>query len=852
MKKTTFKRLSKDVIPVEYTIMLKPDLEAHVFEGEETVTLSVIKPTRTITLHSKDLEIIFAECKKSNIAIAIARTTYDEKAETVTFHFTKSLAKGTHSLKLVFRGILSDSMRGFYKSQYTIDGKTHTMATTQFEATDARRCIPCFDEPAHKAVFNVHLVVPTNKEAISNTLPIAVNEHEAGYKIVSFAPTPKMSTYLLAFVIGDLEYIEAKTKRGVKVRVFTVPGKKEQGRFALDVAVKCIDFYESYFAIPYPLPVLDMIAIPDFESGAMENWGAVTYRETALLVDDAHTSLRAKQYVAIVVAHELAHQWFGNLVTMEWWTHLWLNEGFASYIEYLAVHELFPQWQIWDQFIVEDHNTALSLDALSNTHPVEVPIHHPGEISEIFDKISYSKGASIIRMLANYIGETAFRDGLRYYLKKHSYKNTETVHLWEAFEKVSKKPITKLMARFTLQPGFPVISVSQNKQAITFSQERFILGTAKGKESWLVPVTYTLSEKKKDTFLLASKTQKIVVAGSFDYLKINPYELSFFITSYSPELLERLYEPVLRQSFGSIDRLAIIRDLHYILLAGRLEPAIVLNFLTAYRNEEAYVVWVEITAVISTLRKILYGTASYPLFETYVQACIGPLFKKLGYVKIRGESNLDVLLRGMILSLSSLYNLPTARAQAVTLFKERAAKPLDPDVRSFVYSTLGRIGKKSDYETLLALFRKEELHEEKNRLLAGLCMFSNPVLLKKTLSLIHTKEVRLQDRFRANAVLLYNRETQIEMWEYLKIHWNDILATYGETSHSLSRIVEYLDACVDEKMAKDIEKFFVKRAYPGIKRTLQQTLEKIALHLALKKKHQKAIGIWFQKNSFKK
>lgn len=851
MKKSIFKRLSKDVIPVDYTITLKPDLEAHVFEGEETITIRVLKPTKTITLHSKDLEIIFSQFTKGKVHIPITKTTYDEKAETVTFHLATSLAKGAHSLRLVFRGILADSMRGFYKSQYTIDGKTHTMATTQFEATDARRCIPCFDEPAHKAVFHVHLVVPTNKEAISNTLPVAVQEHEAGYKIVSFAPTPKMSTYLLAFIVGDLECIQAKTKRGIMVRVFTVPGKKEQGRFALDVAVKCIDFYESYFAIPYPLPVLDMIAIPDFESGAMENWGAVTYRETALLVDDANTSLRAKQYVAIVVAHELAHQWFGNLVTMEWWTHLWLNEGFASYIEYLAVHELFPRWQIWDQFIVEDHNTALSLDSLSNTHPVEVPIHHPGEISEIFDKISYSKGASIIRMLANYIGEAAFRDGLRYYLKKHSYKNTETVHLWEAFEKVSKKPIRKLMARFTLQPGFPVISVSQKKDTITFSQERFILGSTKGKESWLVPVTYATGNKQ-NTFLLSGKTENINTLSSFEYLKVNPYELSFFITSYSPELLEKLHEPVLKQSFGSIDRLAIIRDLHYLLLAGRIEPSTVLNFLTAYRNEEAYVVWVEITAVLATLRKILYGTAAYPLFESYVQACVSPLFKKLGYTKKTGESNLDTLLRSMILSLASLYNVPTARKEAVTLFAQRTKKPLDPDVRSFVYSTLGRLGKKSDYEILLAQFRKEELHEEKNRLLAGLCMFSSPLLLKKTLSLIHTKEVRLQDRFRAYAVLLYNRETQQEMWKYLKVHWSDILATYGETSHSLSRIVEYLDACVDEKMAKDIEKFFAKRAHPGIQRTLKQTLEKISLHIKLKKKHQKAISIWFQKNSFKK
>src|SRR3989344_3967776 len=291
------------------------------------------------------------------------------------------------------------------------------MATTQFESTDARRAFPCVDEPAAKAVFDVTLMVPDHCTAISNTIPTEVQEHESGYKIMRFAPTPKMSTYLLAFIVGEFEYVEGKTKEAVLVRVFTTPGKKKQAHFALEVTIKTLSFFNEYFAIPYPLPVLDLIAIPDFSSGAMENWGAITYREAALLVDPEHSSAHTKQWVALVIAHELAHQWFGNLVTMKWWTHLWLNEGFASYIEYLAVDHLFPSWQIWDRFVVADLAQALKLDALANTHPIEVPVHHPDEISEIFDAVSYSKGASVIRMLAEYIGEKDFRDGLRHYLR---------------------------------------------------------------------------------------------------------------------------------------------------------------------------------------------------------------------------------------------------------------------------------------------------------------------------------------------------------------------------------------------------------------------------------------------------
>ncbi|HWP60990.1 MAG TPA: M1 family metallopeptidase, partial [Candidatus Paceibacterota bacterium] len=341
-------RLTTDVVPTKYDIRLKPDLEAFVFEGEETIHLTLKKPTKTLTLHSIELQIESARIIGGEVAEKIS---YDEKAETATIHFKTAIASGKQQLQLVFRGILNDKMHGFYRSGFMHEGKEHRIATTQFESTDARRAFPCFDEPAMKAVFDVSLTVPSDKEAISNTLPTDILEHESGYKTVRFASTPLMSTYLLAFIVGDFEHIEKKSKDGVLVRVFTTPGKKHQAQFALDCAVKTIAFFNEYFAIPYPMPALDMIAIPDFAAGAMENWGAITYRESALLVDSQQSSSVNKQWVALVIAHEIAHQWFGNLVTMEWWTHLWLNEGFASYIEYLAVDHVFPSWDIWTQFL---------------------------------------------------------------------------------------------------------------------------------------------------------------------------------------------------------------------------------------------------------------------------------------------------------------------------------------------------------------------------------------------------------------------------------------------------------------------------------------------------------------------
>src|SRR3990167_3573898 len=513
------------------------------------------------------------------------KISYDEKSETATFTFPENIPAGKNKLTIVFKGILNDKMRGFYRSRYYIDGKEHHMATTQFEATDARRAFPCFDEPAQKAVFHVSLVVPKGKTAISNTLPKSVEEHESGFEVIRFHPTPKMSTYLLAFIVGDFEYIEKKTKTGVQVRVYTTHGKKHQAGFALDCAVKTLEFYEKYFDIKYPLNTLDMIAIPDFSSGAMENWGAITYRESALLVDENHSSVSNKQWVALVIAHEIAHQWFGNLVTMEWWTHLWLNEGFASYIEYLAVDKLFPKWDIWTQFSTNDLGISLRLDALASTHPIEIPVHHPDEIGEIFDEVSYSKGASVIRMLASYIGEKNFRDGLRYYLKKHSYKNTETVHLWQAFEKVSGLPVQKMMQNWTGKSGYPLIRASLTSPLGTpstkliLSQERFFLSPvskakSKDKTIWQIPITLQFKNSSKNLvqkhFLSRLSqavelrmsdfspekyaTAKKVVSNDF-CIKINADEAGFYRVAYSKELLDKLHSPVAKKILSPIDRL---------------------------------------------------------------------------------------------------------------------------------------------------------------------------------------------------------------------------------------------------------------------------------------------------------
>ncbi|KAF6036203.1 NPEPPS [Bugula neritina] len=469
--KKEFQRLPKTIVPSNYNVTLTPNLQDFTFAGNETISIEVKESTPVVILNSADIEIQSVQFSGGGKELE-AKVELDAEAETATFTFPEALPQGQATLSVQFTGCLNDKMKGFYRSKYTSpDGETKHAAVTQFESTDARRAMPCWDEPACKASFDVTLIVPKDRPVISES------ETKEGLLAVTFDRTPIMSTYLLAFIVGEYDYVEDRDSDGVLIRVYTPVGKPEQGQFALEVAKKTLPFYKEYFGIAYPLPKMDLIAIADFAAGAMENWGLVTYRETALLVDPKNSASSAKQRVALVVGHELAHQWFGNLVTMEWWTHLWLNEGFASFIEYLCVDFCFPEFDIWTQFVKQDLAEALELDALRNSHPIEVPVGHPAEVDEIFDAISYCKGASVIRMLHSWIGDEAFRKGLHQYLNKFAYKNAFTEDLWEALVESSGKPVGEVMSTWTSQMGYPVLQVDERKEGdkrvLTITQSKF-------------------------------------------------------------------------------------------------------------------------------------------------------------------------------------------------------------------------------------------------------------------------------------------------------------------------------------------------------------------------------------------
>ena len=825
MKKSNV-RLVAHIIPLHYEITLRPDLEAHTFTGNETVTIDVQKATSSITLHSKDLDITNVSIILEKKSIHADKIIYTDKLETATFTFPAKV-KGGIQLSINFRGILADNMRGFYKSKYTVEGEERFMATTQFEATDARRCIPCFDEPTHKAVFRVHLVVPNSKTAISNTLPSEIREHSAGFKIVSFAETPKMSTYLLAFIVGDFEWIERKTKSGVLVRIMTIPGKKHQAKFSLDVTVKCLEFYEKYFDIPYPLNTLDMIAIPDFSSLAMENWGAITFREVGLLVDEKHTSTATRQLVAEVIAHELAHQWFGNLVTMEWWTHLWLNEGFASYIPYLALDKLFPKWKIWQQFASDTLAAALKLDALENTHPIEIDVHDPNEIGEIFDTVSYRKGASVIRMLAEYLGKNTFQKGLQFYLKKHSYKNASTIHLWEAFEETSGKPVKKMMEIWTKKSGYPVISVNKK---LKIAQQRFFSSE-------------TSRRKSKDRTTWPVPYSNIKTSS---WLKMNPGETGMYRTNYDSTLLVKLQKPIESSKLSPVDRLGIIRDLFALSEAGLAPTTRALEACLWYKKETEYIVWVEIVAGLRQIGNLLAGSPSEMKFKSFALEVLSFITTHVGWKAKKNEPDNDALCRSLVLGAASYFGNQKVISKAKELFKNRNKTPIPADLRNIIYSTVIREGSEKDYKTVLDMYIKEPMHEEKNRLLGALGATRNPKLLKQTLEFTMSEKVRMQDRNGAFASVLINSYGRILGWKFLQKNWMKIGEAYGDGNHLLSRLISVLNRNTTRESYDDIKKFFKTHSAPAAERTILQTLEQIDSNIVWLKRDSKNIEKWLK------
>ena len=689
------------------------------------------------------------------------------------------------------------------------------------------------------------LNIPANLVAVSNTPILEQAGLDAGYKSVMFRRTPVMSTYLMAFVVGDLSYIEQEAANSTTVGVWTTRGKEEQGRFALETSARMLGFFNEYFGIPYPLEKLDHIAIPDFAAGAMENWGCITYRETALLVDPENSSAGTRQRVAEVVAHEMAHMWFGDLVTMEWWDDLWLNESFASWMGTKATDWAFPDWDMWTQFVNMDTNRALSLDGLKNSHPIEQEVKDPAEISQLFDAISYSKGASVIRMLEQFLTPEVFRQGLYQYLNANQYANARTEDLWAALENASQLPVTAIMNTWTGQMGYPVLRVETSESGdnleLALSQERFVYDNLLGESEpedlvWQVPVGITHSGSGEGASLVMNEPQARVQlprpAGAESWFKVNPSQTGFFRVNYSEEDWQRLIPAISALTLPATDRLGIQNDAYALSKAGLLPITQFLDIAAAYENETDASVWSDLASNLRDIELLVAEEPCHENYRTFARQLFGPAARRIGWDAREGEGHLDALLRSTVLSQAGGYGDQEMLDQATQRFQAYRgdASTLPPDLRGVVFSLAAQAGDDQTYDQLWDLERKTDLQEEKIRLLLALARFTQAELLQETLRRTLTDDVRSQDTISVVTAVAANLRGRQLAWQFVQDNWAEFDRRYGSGGFGLMRLVSVCSNFVDAAKIEEVESFFRDHPAPAAERTIRQALERVRLN----------------------
>ncbi|MGH7344906.1 MAG: M1 family metallopeptidase [Candidatus Rokuibacteriota bacterium] len=839
-------RLPRHVRPTRYDLRLEPDLASLTFTGDETVTLEVEEPTAEIVVNA--VELAFGEATLIDARGESRRGTpvVDEAAERCRITFPSPIAPGTWRLRLAFTGTLNDKLRGFYRSSYKDPtGEARLMAATQFEATDARRAFPCWDEPAFKAVFAVTLVIDPKLTAVSNT-SIVGERLERGQKVVTFADSMKMSTYLVAFVVGELEATDSVLVGRAPVRVWCVPGKRHLAAFGHEIGVASLRFFEDYYGLPYPSDKLDLLAIPDFAAGAMENLGAITFRETALLVDARAASHAELERIADVVAHENAHMWFGDLVTMSWWNGIWLNEAFATFMEILAVDAWKPEWQRWTTFGVS-RAAALSVDGLHSTRPIEFHVEAPRDADAMFDVLTYEKGASVLRMLEQYLGATVFRDGVREYLRRHAYANAETGDLWAALGRAANQPIPEVMDAWIFQPGYPLVSARLDGRELVLSQQRFtylpepLPGSTPSPrdQRWQVPLQIRLAAAGRasaERRLLAGSETRMPVPERLESVLVNDGGHGFYRVRYSGELLERLLGAL--TGLGGIERFNLVNDSWAVTVAGHMALTDYLELTARFRGERDRNVWSVLLASFGALNRIV-EPEHRPRLAALVRDRVGAAFAELGWTARAGEDELTRQLRGdLVRVLGALGDDPGVQARAAALYAAKATD-LDPNVLPAIIGVLAHAGDGARYDEFLQRFRSASTPQEEQRYLYALAAFRQRELLAQTLARATNGEFRTQDApfvVRSLLMSVYGRELA---WEFVKTNWDTMERQYPKAG--LRRLAEGVTGLATPELERDVHAFFQARRPEFGGKTLQQYVEQLRIAVRLRERESAAL-----------
>jgi aminopeptidase N len=766
-----FSRLTETFTPSNYELSITLEREERKFSGVVTIHGELLKGDY-IPLHAKDLTINTITLDGKNAEF----TSADNDELRIINH---NLENNQHVIVIDFEGTITDAMHGLYPCYFEIDGKKQELLATQFESHHAREVFPCVDEPAAKATFDLTITSEKDVTVLGN-MPVK-NQHEENDKLITtFETTPKMSSYLLAWVVGDLQKKTATTKSGVEVNVWSTrvhdPSSLD---FALEVSTKCIDFYNEYFDTDYPLPKCDHVALPDFSSGAMENWGLITYREMALLASKS-TSISAKRYIATVICHELSHQWFGNLVTMQWWNDLWLNESFATIMEYIAVDALYPDWEIWREFASNESIAALRRDALDGVQSVHVEVRHPDEISTLFDgAIVYAKGARLMRMMQRYVGEDAFQAGLKSYFKKYAYANTVGQNLWDELSRASGKDISKLMNTWVSQSGYPVVSVEKSENKLRLSQEQFFIGPHSPSEKiWPIPLNSSVSELPE---LLEERSLELSLPQ--DIVRLNDEDSAHFITKYNREDALQIASLVSQDAVSDITKLQFLHEQTLLAKAGAISAAELIPLLDAYKNTSSEPVWGIISLAIGELRQLAEGDdESESRLKNFVRELVRREYNRLGWKPKEDESEDDTTLRSTILGLAIYSENRQAIDTAHTIFDIDTLSDIDPELRGIVianeikhFDTSGIV-----LTRLLEVYAKTHDNDVKRDICNGLTTTKNSDNVDTLLAAIKdTSIIRSQDVFRWFAYLVRGRYSRSQAWQWMQDNWDWIETNFA-------------------------------------------------------------------------
>jgi len=817
------------VFPIHYELKFEPIFKNFTFLGKEIITVDCKESVNTIIMHCAEIKI--KSCKViHNDVIQKAVTKTDANKEELVI-VIKNKIKGRAFIEIEFAGELNNRLLGFYRSQYKQNGKTKYLATTQFEAADARRAFPCWDEPEAKATFEISIIAENKFTAISN-MPIKSKKRIKSKTLYKFEKTPIMSTYLIYLGVGEFEYLTGKIGK-VQIRVITTKGNKSKGKYSLDLGKKLLSSYEKYFGIKYPLPKLDLIAIPDFAAGAMENWGAITFRETILLYDPKTSSTRTKQYIAEVISHEIAHQWFGNLVTMKWWNDLWLNESFATFMATKFVDKFYPEWDLWNQFVDDAMNNAMALDSLKNTHPIDVKVNSTSEIREIFDAISYDKGGCVLRMLEHYVGESNFQKGLKKYLASFKYKNAEGKDLWDAIGKISKMPVRSMVQTWLKQPGFPVVEIKKQDSTLHLKQRRYILESDKksNKGLWSIPLSIGLQNELFQK-LFTKKSMSVKLPKDNIGFVANFGRKGFYRVKYDEGTLIDLKMLIDQKQIPAIDRWAIQNDLFSLCVSGDETVRNYLDFSDAYYDEDSYLATINVAHNLSSLYFRAFDEDFSDQIRNYTVKYLKKILHDLGWDPKKTDKHTDALMRGFVIfTLGKLHDEEVA-IESENRYKQflKNQNSLSPDLVEPVCSVMAWNGNSKTHDELTRLYRNAKTTEEKLRFLGAMCSFKDPKLLLKSLNFSQTSEVRSQNMQLPIMKVAGNPYGKKILWPWLKRNWPKLSKKVGRGNPLFNRIVASISSIADDSMEKEIRQFFKKNPTPGTERTQEQTLERIRIN----------------------